>query len=82
MENCEEGREGKDENLEGSSKLKEISDDMHVFLPLLIFPPVEISPVEILRNNRGGRGIFFIVEREEKKWKRWGRGRNSEAGKV
>lgn len=50
--------------------------------PLLIFPPVEISPVEILRNNRGGRGIFFTVEREEKKWKRWGRGRNSEAGKV
>lgn len=33
LENCEEGREGKDENLEGSSKLKEISDDMHVFLP-------------------------------------------------
>lgn len=50
--------------------------------PLLIFPPVEISPVKILRNNRGGRGIFFIVEREEKKWKRGGRGRNSEAGKV
>lgn len=50
--------------------MKEISDDIYVS-PLPIFPPVEISPVEILRNNRGERErIFFIVQRLKKKSKR------------
>lgn len=50
--------------------MKEISDDIYVSSPLPIFPPVEISPVEILRNNRGERENFFIVQRLKKKSKR------------
>lgn len=66
----------KDENLEGS-ELKGISGDTWILSPPPPFFPARNFPVEILRNNRGGSGIFFYRSEggRSRKKSKWGEGK-------